>query len=439
MKSFLFSPFKTGIVFSLLIITLRAPISGAGPARPSDKIPVSSSDSAKEYTLEDLIKQTLDRSEWLPSFNARIDQMRFAADQSRRFQNPELSFSAGQKEVESVNGSLVEMSLAQPFFFPGKRALKFGIADSDTELAKLNKSKAETSIVYDVLRIAYEHSINHQKSEFARKRQERFELMKSYLSGRTFATSQKKVERHVVESRLRKLRTEGIEIETSLKDSLERLRLYVPLKEPEPKIQIPWLTGTMALDESQWEAKVINNNPELAAQRVLVNRTGQERLLAKKDRWSDFSVSAFYGSESLLETERTLGAGIALPLPLLNLNTSNIKSFEKKYEAEKYLFSFQERELKTRLRQTMNKYESARKNTALYPQSLFSDLENQNGEAEDAFRKGQLELLLFLEIDEQTAETYYRALDAQLMLVDELANLFFMAGENDLHTQLGKF
>ncbi len=438
MKNLSFINF-VGVIFPLGAFILNASPLHAEPARPSNKAPAIASVSAKEYTLEDLIKQTLGRSEWILSFNARIEEMRFAANQSRRFQNPELNFSAGQKEVSSVNGSLMEMSLAQPFIFPGKRELRFGIADSDTELAKVNKSKAEIFLIYDVLRIAYQHAINHQKSEFALKRQERFELIKSYLAGRPFVTPQKKVERHVVESRLRKLITEGREIETALKDSLERLKLYVLLDENDPRIQAPWLKGTTALNENEWQTKVISNNFDLVAQRLLVNRASQERLLAQKEKWSDFSLSAFYGQESLGNTERTLGAGFVIPLPLLNLNTGNIQSRGKKHEAEKYLLDFQEREIKSRLRREMNEFEAARKNAALYPQSLLSDVQDQGKEAEDAFRRGQLDLLLFLEIDEQTAETYYRALDAQLALVDKLANLFFLSGENDLHVQLGKF
>ncbi len=438
MKSLSFINFL-GIVLPLGAFMLHAPPLHAEPARQSEKIPINSSDSTKVYTLNDLVEQALNRSELILSFNARVEEKRFAADQLLRFPNPEGSISAGQKEVSSESGSLFGLSLAQPFLFPGKRGLRFGIADSDMELAKIYKSKAEIFLIYDVLRIAFQHTVNHQKNEFAHERQERFELIKSYLAGRPFVTPQKKVEQHVVESRLRHLRTEDIEIERALKDSFEKLKLYVLLEERYPDIQVPWLTGTAALDESQWQTKVFNSNPDLAAQRLLVNRTGKERLLAQKERWSDFSVSAFYGRESVGDTERTLGAGLALPLPLLNLNTGNIKSFEKKHEAEKFLLSFQERELKTRLRQALNEYEAARKNALLYPKSLFPDLQKQIKEAEEAFRKGQLDLLLFLEIDDQTAENYYRALDVQFTLVDKLANLFFLSGEKDLYVQLGKF
>lgn len=434
-----FNHLRAAMLASLLIIPLSAPRSRSESAFYPEATDANPGAIVRELTLEDLMEQTLKRSEWMLFFSARVEEKQFAAEQSRRFQNPEASISTGEKRISSVRGSTTELLLNQPFLFPGKRRLKSEIADSGTELAKINKSKAEVSLIYNVLRIAFQHAINRQKSEFARKRQDRFELIKSYLSGRTFATQQKRAERHVVESRLRKLRTEGIEIETALKASLEKLRLYVLLDEKDPKIQVPWLMGTAALDEGLWESKVVNHNPDLAAQRLLVNQAGFERLLAQKERWSDFSLHAFYGIETPEEVQRTFGAGITLSLPLLNLNTGSIRSFEKQYEAERHLFDFQERELKTRLRQAMIEYDAAREIASLYPQSLFAGLQDQNKKDEDAFSKGQLDLLLFLETDEQTAETTYRAFDAQLTLVDKLANLFLMAGERDLHAQLKKF
>ena len=60
-------------------------------------------------------------------------------------------------------------------------------------------------------------------------------------------------------------------------------------------------------------------------------------------------------------------------------------------------------------------------------------------EAETAFRKGQLDLLSFLELDNQTAETYYQMLDAQASLAEKLADLFSLAGQTDLHLQLNQF
>ncbi len=443
MKEIFFIHFRTknwSIVSLLWMLTLSAPPLFAELPPQPEKTKVISNASVQEYTIEALIERTLSRSEWLHSLNTRVEEIQFSSEQTRRFQNPEFSFSAGQKTVSSANGSLLGMSLSQPFLLPGKRDLRFGIADSDKELAEINKSKVEISLIYDVLRTAYQHEINHQRSSFLQKRQERFELIKSYLAGRTFATPQKKMERHVVESRLRKLISEGIEIETSLKDSLERLKLYVSLgDDADPRIHIPWIKGSTALDKNEWQAKAIHNNLDLAAQRLLVHRANQEQLLAQKEKWPDFSLSAFYGQESAGETERTLGAGFAIPIPVLNRNNGNIRSFGKKHEAEKQLLAFQERELKSRLQRLLNEVEAARKNVSLYPQSLFSELQNQEREAEDAFRKGQLDLLLFLEIDEQIAETYYRALDAQLALVDKLTNLFFMTGEKDLVVQLGKF
>jgi outer membrane protein TolC len=389
-------------------------------------------------TLASVVEQALDRNEWVLSFVARVQERQFAADQSRRWQNPELNFSAGRKEVSSSDGSTIEASLAQPFFFPGKLGLRAEIAGSDTELSKLNRTKAEIALRHDVIRLAYQYAMSRQKIEFVRQRRERFELVRSYLAGRPFASPQKKAERHLVENRLRELMAENLEIETSLKNSLEKLKLYLD-EQTAMNVVVPWLKGENNLERSQWEVNGFQGNPDLAAQRLALKRAQQELELTKKEKWPDFSLSAFYRRETAIETERALGIGLAMPLPVLNLNSAAIRSLGKRREAEEHQLRFQEREFQSHLLQALNECDQAGKIVSMYSPSLGSQLQEQIKEAEAAFRRGQLDLLFFLELDSQTAETYYRMLNAQSAFADKLTDLFALMGESDLSIQLEKF
>ena len=74
-----------------------------------------------------------------------------------------------------------------------------------------------------------------------------------------------------------------------------------------------------------------------------------------------------------------------------------------------------------------------------YPQAILPDLEAQLKEAEDGFRKGQLDLLTFLELDSSAAETYSRVLDAQVELTTKLAEIFASTQERDAVTLLGSY
>jgi outer membrane protein TolC len=299
----------SSLVRYLFIVGISTSIGRSFAAQPVTLAPATTG-----YSLTAIIEQALARNEWALSFAERIQEKKFAADQARRWRNPELNFAAGRKEVASSDGSIIEASLAQPIFLPGKLQLRGKIAGADTEMAVLNRTKNEIALRHQVVRLAYRYSVDRQKSEFARQRRERFELIRSYLSGRPFASPQKKAERHLVENRLRELMVENLEIETSRKNSLERLKLYTPLDESTAgSVEIPWLKGDNHLDRSQWETAGREKNPDLAAQRLELSRASQELALAKKERWPDFSLSVFYRRETANETEKASGAGIALP------------------------------------------------------------------------------------------------------------------------------
>ena len=60
-------------------------------------------------------------------------------------------------------------------------------------------------------------------------------------------------------------------------------------------------------------------------------------------------------------------------------------------------------------------------------------------EAEEGFRKGQLDLLTFLEADGSAAETYARALDAQAELAAKAAELLSLTADRDALAKLASF
>ena len=82
-------------------------------------------------------------------------------------------------------------------------------------------------------------------------------------------------------------------------------------------------------------------------------------------------------------------------------------------------------------------YEAARRIVQEYPEALLAELEAQLQEAEEGFRKGQVDLLTFLELDSSASETFGRVLDAQRDLAAKAAELMAAAGERDALARLG--
>ncbi len=287
---------------------------------------------------------------------------------------------------------------------------------------------------------AFEYASNRRKAVFANTRRERFELIQSYLSGREFPTPQRKAESRIVQNRLKNLVAEAIQSEAGSKASLEKLRIYAPLDAGEyPEVEVPWLSGSRRLDEKEWLDKALADNPELRAQKLTVQGAGLERTLAGRAGLPDTALVASYENAKAAETEKTYGMGLSLAFPAWNGNRSGIRSAEKKKLAEEKLLGFSEQKLRAALLRSLVEYEAARQVVLKYPPETLAELEGQLKGADEGFRKGQVDLLTFLELDGSVAETLGRALDAQAELAAKAAEVLALTADRDALTKLASF
>lgn len=393
--------------------------------------------AAETYPLAALVERALSRSEWMAVLEARVEEKRMAAEQALAWQNPQLGIAVGRKQVSSLRGPTYEAAISQPFFYPGKQALRAQMLDLGAEGERVQVRQASLFISSEVVRLAYEYAANRRQAKFAVTRLQRFELIRGYLAGRLFASPQKKAESRVVEHRLRALTAEGLMAQSAQRASFANLNLYLEFQsEADVELALAWLTGERALDEGAWLAKAEEANPGLAAQRVSIAAAKKETELAAREVRPDFAVSAFYTEAANGETEQVVGGGLSLSLPLLNRFQKAVRSLEHKAQAEERLLRFQRRQLSSQLLQLFAEFEAARQTVRHYPDTVFDVLEQQITEAEAEFRKGRIDLLTFLELDDQIAETFHHALEVQVALSRTITALSLLGGQHDVLAQI---
>lgn len=420
----------TCFVTALLIgCAVLSPALGTPDALPSDGT----------YTLAELVEWALRHSELVASHRARVEERHHAADQARTWPNPSVDISGGRRKNES-SGPLYELALSQPLPILGKEGLRGDILNLDSDTWRLRQTAAEAGVALEVIRLGYEVATQRRKAALFEARQQRFELMRSYMAGREFAAPQQKVQSRLVEQRLKHLVADGLQIQAALRASFERLKVHVAFAPDQyPEIDVPWLMGTRSLDEREWTARVTGSNPALAMQGLSVKSAALERTLAGREAWPDLSVLAFYDEAKAGETERNAGMGLSVGLPLWNRNQAGVKSAEQRVIAEERQLGFQHRQAQSDLLRVLAEYETARQVATEYPRSLLSELEAQLQETEEEFRKGRVDLLTFLELENEVAETFHRVLDAQFSLAANIVELLALSGERYPLSQLALF
>lgn len=422
-------------VFAFLLSLFS--LTGWTDAASSDTKVISSSFTPSAFTVSDIVLLALRDNPLLVSEEARATERRLSADQQRSWSGPSIEVSAGRRSDESNSGSLFEASAEQPVPLFGKRNLQGQLSDLEAEAWAAQWAASKSVITLEVIRLSAEVAINRRWAAFMEERQNRFALIRSYMEGRVFPSPQKKTERRIVQNKLQTLLSETLHAQADYKTAIEGLRAYAPL-EPEtfPDIHVPWLAGSSRLDAAGLMEKALKENTDLRQREIAVKSAEAELALAGKDKWPDPKLTASYENGKATERETNTSLGLALDFPAWNGNRSGIKSAENKRIAEQRLRDFEVRRIKSELPQTLIQYEAARKAVTEYPEALLEEVNAQLRDSEEGFRKGQVDLLTFLELDDSSAEMVRHILDSQLNFWIKATDLFRFIGEQDVLARL---
>ena len=392
------------------------------------------------YKLTELVNRALQYTQLLGSQDARVKESRLAASQARVWLGSSLDLSIGRRSEAATSGPRYELSLTQPLPLWGKPGLRGSLLDLESQSWQVRRSATQLAVTLNVVKLAYEYSANRRKANLAQKRQKRFELIQEYLQGRVFPTPQRKAESRIVQNRLKNLVSDTIQSQADFKASFEKLKVYVPLGSGEyPDIDTPWFSGVKDIGEKEWLPRALEKHPDLRIQRLTVRGAELEKTLAAREGLPDPGFSASYEEGRAAETEKNFGLGLNLALPPWNRNRAGIKSAEARRLAEERLLSFEEQKIKAEIPRLVVEYEAARQAVQKYPEALPHELEIQLQEAEEGFRKGQIDSLTFREVDSTASEIFERVLDAQRDFAAKIAELMAVVGEQNPLAQLGSF
>lgn len=414
-------------VISIIILASPGWTQEAGPA-------------AARYTLAELVGLALKNTQLLGAQDSRIEEKRQSAVQARVWSGPSMGFLAGRTRQTETSGSRFELSLAQPIPFTGIPGLRGGLLDLEAEAGRVARAAAEVFVSLTVAQGAYEYAANRRKAAFAERRRKRFEVIQSYLAGRVFPTPQRKAESRIVQNQLKNVAADSIQREAAYKTSLEKLKVFLPLDPVAyPEVEVPWLSGNRSLDGKEWLDRALSDNPELRVQRLAVKSAGLGKTLASREGLPDTTLVASYekGQADIIGTD--YGLGVSLAFPSWNRNRSGIKSAEQRKLAEERELGYAEQKLKAEFARSLEEYEAARRTALKYPEAALMELETQLQDADEGFRKGQIDLLTFLELDGSASETFGRALDAQAGLAAAAAELLSATADKDALTKLASF
>jgi outer membrane protein, heavy metal efflux system len=384
-------------------------------------------------TLEQLIQMAMSRSEIISSKKEFIEEIRWAKRQAASWKNPFLSLAGGAKRAEGKIGPQYSISISQPFIFPGKTGLIEDVYSSDEKIAGYSLEETKLFIRYEVIRLFYSYSIALEIERHLHERVERFSLIENYMKSRPFASSKKRMERNIVQSRLLILQKNLSELQSEKDVLWSRLNLYAGFKE-RIRFDARWFVRGPELNRDEIITSAIDGNTELKKQRALLEKLKHEARLADKEVYPDFDLMTFYNQESAGLTERSFGAGITFNLPVINRNQGEINSIRARSKAEALRCEHQAKMVRHGLEALLIGYDTARRNLKRFPISLLKKTHSQLYDADGEFSKGTIELLTYLEAESQVYDTHAAVFNSQREFIEKYIAILMLSGSEDFKT-----
>ncbi len=386
---------------------------------------------SESFTANQLIDLALKNSSLAKSYDLDAMAKDKLSEQAGAWDNPNFEIGTENKKETGGETRFIRYGLSQTLYMPGKFSAKEKIFKSEAEIARLETSSVELKIRGLVLNLIYEFKASKEKMNHAQERLERFKTVQGYIQSRVFAAPQKKTEASIVSGKLIVLQKELFHIQAKSENIWNELNSYLKLNSV-PGIQLAWFKKGPILNRQEISSLLMANNPELKKQNARLMQSKNEVDLTSSESWRGLTLSGSYASGSGFNPEKIYGLGVSLPLPVFNSNSSVRSASELRSKAEVERLIFLKEQTLKELNSAFLNFELAKKSVVALPVKKIEDLEKAIAETDKGFRRGQVDLLTYLEADSQHYESVSAILEAQLELIKSISDLQTLTGSNQL-------
>ncbi len=307
-------------------------------------------------SLDALVNEALEKNPELNFYRAEIAAARGGRKSAGAWANPEVSAEIGQKRVKDSSGALLgegaawAVSVNQTFEYPGRLSLRKAIANRDIQLAELGFLQFKLALAARVRTLGYNIYIAQEKLAASREVADRFQALTEVLVQRDPAGVTPILETRIIEASTITLQRQASEASIAAQSAALELN---QLRGQPPGAAVRVTGAQLNFRASPPLETLLNvartNAFELRIRQTELEQQGFKVSLAKNERYSGVTVGPFISQDKAADTERIIGVGVSMPLPLWSRNTGNIETAKaREQQAQTSLFVTQ-REVERRV------------------------------------------------------------------------------------------
>lgn len=371
-------------------------------------------------SMVDWVNNNVSRNPLIQASFLEIEEIETKSQIAKTWQSPNIHFSYG---------SLYGISVSQPLPVLGKQNFLSQIYEEELAIARLKHQLLYRQLVQQITVLAFELKIIDSQYAFEVHRQKKLELAEAFLRSRPIASPQVNAQAQIVKQQIKKVESELLELQSQRDQLKEKLAFYqantaVP--------EIGWLKAEKDIFAGQNLTEDLNHNDDLLILEKNLMKLGEEKKLMAAENWSDPVLSGSYDQPFSTLNEKTYFLGLGINLPVWGGNRALVDSIDKKIMRERIEIDYQKHILENELKRAVMVYQIARQRAQLYHPLKLTQTTETFDRLERDFKKELIDLLTFIELDKQIADTASLTFQAQRALVDSISKIARLTGRNDL-------
>ena len=375
---------------------------------------------ASQVSLADLANEALANNPELNFYRAEIAAAKGGRKAAGAWQNPEVSAEIGQKRVKDSSGALLgegtawAVSVNQTFEYPGRLSLRKAIANRDIQLAELGFAQFKLALAARVRTLGYNIFSAQEKLSAAREVADRFQALTEVLVQRDPAGVTPVLETRIIEATTLTLQRQASEATIAAQAALLELN---QLRGQSPGAAVS--VGEAQLNfraspslETLLEA-ARTNAFELRIRQAELEQQGFKVSLAKNERFPSVTVGPFISQDKAVDTERTIGVGVSLPLPLWNRNAGNIETAKAREQQAQTSLLVTQREIERRVTENALALQVKLAEMAKWQADAPQKFREAAALADRHYRLGAVPIATYVELQKQYLEAIGAMLDTK--------------------------
>ncbi len=389
--------------------------------------------AAKDYSVQELVDLAALKSRQVEVSGFEIKAREKEVIQTAVSENPSLEVGLENKTEPGGETRRWKVGVSQAISTSNKYAVRAEVATVDVQIAKAERDAVEIALRHAVFEKIYLYLASAEKAKHAEERLSRFRDVQKFLRSRTFASPQKRTEAGIVSGKLMVLEKDLLKLKSEVEIYWEDLNRLTKL-ESRPLISVKWYRRGKQISFSDLQEK-LEGSSVMRRQRLIAMKSDKQLILARKEAWPALTLSGGYAEASGFAPEKSVGVGLSVPVAIFNSNRAGIEASDLRKQGESAKLEFEREKVLLGIKTLQLKYESARRAIEQLPMGRILEIEKGMSLSDEAFRKGQLDLLTYIEADSQHSASVDAILDAQTEYVAHLSQLLLLVGEATLPTE----